>query len=96
MAASARRLYMFLGGTFLAGGGLIAVACSTDNGTTTSVPTVNDSGRDTGNGSSSGGSSGGSSGSVQDAGADCVREGPDARPPWRSPWMRHLRAATTP
>jgi hypothetical protein len=73
-AASARRLYMFLGGTFLAGGGLIAAACTTDNGTTTSVPTVNDSGRDTGNGSSSGGSSGGSSGDPGDGGtgADCA------------------------
>lgn len=71
-AASARRLYLFLGGTFLAGGGLIAAACTTDNGTTTNVPTVNDSGRDTGNGSSSGGSSGGSSGSSgEEAGADC-------------------------
>lgn len=73
-AASARRLYMFLGGTFLAGGGLIAAACTTDNGTTTPVPTVNDSGRDTGNNntSSSGGSSGGSSGSPGDGGADCA------------------------
>jgi hypothetical protein len=71
-AASARRLYMFLGGTFLAGGGLIAAACSTDNGTTTNVPTVGDSGRtDTGS-SSSGGSSGGSSGTVAEAGADCA------------------------
>ena len=71
--ASARRLYMFLGGTFLAGGGLIAAACTTDNGTTTQVPTVNDSGRDTGNGSSSGGSSGGSSGNPGDGGgADCA------------------------
>lgn len=70
--ASARRLYLFLGGTFLAGGGLIAAACTTDNGTATNVPTVNDSGRDTGNGSSSGGSSGGSSGSPSDAGADCA------------------------
>lgn len=71
-AASARRLYMFLGGTFLAGGGLIAAACSTDNGTTSNVPTVGDSGRDTGNGSSSGGSSGGSSGTPGDGGADCA------------------------
>jgi hypothetical protein len=71
-AASARRLYMFLGGTFLAGGGLIAAACTTDNGTTSNVPTVNDSGRDTGNGSSSGGSSGGSSGDPGgEGGADC-------------------------
>ena len=72
-AASARRLYMFLGGTFLAGGGLIAAACTTDNGTTTNVPTVGDSGRDTGGGSSSGGgSSGGSSGTPGDGGADCA------------------------
>lgn len=71
-AASARRLYMFLGGTFLAGGGLIAAACTTDNGGTTPVPIANDSGRDTGNGSSSGGSSGGSSGTPGDAGADCA------------------------
>lgn len=71
-AASARRLYMFLGGTFLAGGGLIAAACTTDNGTGTNVPVVNDSGRDTGNGSSSGGSSGGSSGDPGDGGGpDC-------------------------
>jgi hypothetical protein len=72
MAAASARLYMFLGGTFLAGGGLIAVACTTDNGGTTPVPIANDSGRDTGNGSSSGGSSGGSSGSPDDGGgADC-------------------------
>jgi hypothetical protein len=70
-AASARRLYMFLGGTFLAGGGLIAAACTTDNGTTT-VPTVSDSGRDTGSTSSSGGSSSGSpSGDGGDASANC-------------------------
>lgn len=75
VTASARRLYMFLGGTFLAGGGLIAAACTTDNGTNTPVPTVNDSGRtDTGgsSGASSGGSSGGSSGDPGDAGADCA------------------------
>lgn len=71
-AASARRLYMFLGGTFLAGGGLIAAACTTDNGTTTNVPTVNDSGRDTGGGSSGTTSSGGSSGDPGDAGPDCA------------------------
>ena len=63
---------MLLGGTFLAGGGVIAAACTTDNGTGTSVPVVSDSGRDTGNGSSSGGSSGGSSGDPGDGGgADC-------------------------
>jgi hypothetical protein len=62
-----------LGGTTLVGGGLVAVACSTDNGTTTNVPTVGDSGRQDTGGGSSGASSGGSSGSPGDAGGpDCA------------------------
>lgn len=72
MAVSTHRWAMFVGGTFLAGAGLIAAACGTDNGTT-SVPTVSDSGRDTGaSSSSSSGSSGDDdSGGPGDAGVDC-------------------------
>lgn len=71
-AVSTRRLAMFLGGTFLAGAGLFAAACGTDNGTS-AVPTVDSGGRDTSSSSSSSGSSGDPDGSgPTDGGADCA------------------------
>jgi hypothetical protein len=75
MRQAGHRVFVFFGGTFLVGAGLIAAACGTDNGSTTTVPTV-DGGRD-GTASSSGASSGttssgGSSGDPGDSGADCA------------------------
>ena len=72
MQQRARRLAMFFGGSFLAGAGLFAAACGTDNGTTP-VPTTDGGGRDTGGGGrETGTTDDDSSTPVGDGGADCA------------------------
>lgn len=74
MQQSTRRLAWFMAGTFSMSAGLVAVACSTDNGGgTTPIPTV-DSGKD---GHSSSSSSSGSSGDTDGSSSGGLDAGPD-------------------